>query len=59
MLLLPVIVFAIPVAAEELVALGLQPLAEGTELVDFELQDLAGVNRRLSDYKGKVVFLNF
>ena len=26
---------------------------------DFELSDLAGVRRRLSDYRGQVVVLNF
>ena len=27
--------------------------------IDFELSNLEGVNEKLSDYKGKVVFLNF
>jgi len=29
------------------------------EAIDFTLQDLNGVERTLSDYRGKVVFLNF
>ncbi|UCF97915.1 MAG: TlpA family protein disulfide reductase [Spirochaetaceae bacterium] len=47
------------VTTEEIVRIGLQPLEEGTEIVDFELQDLSGAIRRLSDFNGKVVFLNF
>lgn len=51
--------FAANVTTEEILRIGLQPLKEGTEMVDFELQDLSGSTRRLSDFKGKVVFLNF
>ena len=50
---------ATAVSTDELIRIGLQPLKEGTEIVDFELQDLSGVSRRLSDFRGKVVFLNF
>jgi thiol-disulfide isomerase/thioredoxin len=50
---------ATTITTDELVRIGLQPLKEGTEIVDFELQDLSGVSRRLSDFRGKVVFLNF
>lgn len=50
---------ALPLSAEEIRAAGLQPLREQTGIVDFELQDLAGVSRKLSDFEGKVVFLNF
>ena len=50
---------ATTVTTEELTRLGLQPIKEGTEIVDFELQDLTGESRRLSDFRGKVVFLNF
>ena len=50
---------ATAISAEELREIGLQPLKEGTAIVDFELPDLAGASRRLSDFKGKVVFLNF
>lgn len=57
--LLPLASFAASVTAEELRSVGLQPLKEGTEMVDFQLQDLSGTSRKLSDYKGKVVFLNF
>jgi thiol-disulfide isomerase/thioredoxin len=57
--LLPVLAFAGPASAEQLRELGLQPLKEGTRLVDFELKDLVGSSRKLSDFTGKVVFLNF
>ena len=50
---------ATTVTTDELLRIGLQPIKEGTEIVDFELQDLTGATRRLSDFKGKVVFLNF
>ena len=50
---------ATTVTIDELLRIGLQPLKEGTEIVDFELQDLTGATRRLSDFRGKVVFLNF
>ena len=50
---------ATAITAEELLQIGLQPIKEGTAIVDFELQDLSGGSRRLSDFKGKVVFLNF
>lgn len=35
------------------------PVAVGTPAPDFELQDLDGRTVRLSDFRGKVVFLNF
>jgi thiol-disulfide isomerase/thioredoxin len=44
---------------EEIREVGLQPLKEGTAIVDFELQQLGGGSRSLSSFKGKVVFLNF
>ena len=44
---------------DELRAVGLQPVKEGTAILDFELEDLEGVKHKLSDFKGKVVFLNF
>jgi thiol-disulfide isomerase/thioredoxin len=50
---------AATVTTDEIIRIGLQPLKEGTESVDFELQDLSGATRRLSDFRGKVVFLNF
>ena len=50
---------AAAVSTEELIRIGLQPLKEGTEIVDFELEDLSGATRRLSDFRGKVVLLNF
>jgi thiol-disulfide isomerase/thioredoxin len=50
---------ATPVTAEEFRQLGLQPPKERLEIVDFELLDLSGTTRRLSDFNGKVVFLNF
>ncbi len=45
--------------ATKMSAAGLQAVREGTELLDFELQDLKGNNIKLSSYRGKVVFLNF
>jgi thiol-disulfide isomerase/thioredoxin len=50
---------ATTVTAEEFRQRGLQPPKQRVESIDFELQDLSGTTRRLSDFKGKVVFLNF
>ena len=50
---------AAELTAEDIRAVGLQPLKEGTEAVEFELESLAGGMQKLSAYKGKVVFLNF
>jgi thiol-disulfide isomerase/thioredoxin len=50
---------AISITAEEFRQLGLQPPKSRLEIVDFELQDLYGTTRRLGDFNGKVVFLNF
>jgi peroxiredoxin len=36
-----------------------EPLVVGMTAPDFSLPDLEGKTRRLSDYRGKVVFLNF
>jgi cytochrome c biogenesis protein CcmG, thiol:disulfide interchange protein DsbE len=36
-----------------------EPLVVGMTAPDFSLPDLQGKNQRLSDYRGKVVFLNF
>jgi thiol-disulfide isomerase/thioredoxin len=47
------------ITSEELMKMGLQPVKEKLEIIDFELQDLSGTTRRLSDFNGKVVFLNF
>jgi len=38
---------------------GLQPLKNGTEMIDFELEDIDGRVTKLSSFKGKVIFLNF
>ena len=35
------------------------PKTDGQMAIDFTLADLEGVKVKLSDYKGKVVFLNF
>jgi peroxiredoxin len=51
--------FAADIAVADIRAVGLQPVKEGTKILDFELEDLEGAKRKLSDYKGKVVFLNF
>ena len=50
---------ATTITAEEFRQKGLQPPKERVEVIDFELQDLSGATRSLSDYRGKVVFLNF
>jgi thiol-disulfide isomerase/thioredoxin len=52
-------VTAATVTAEEFRQMGLQPPKEKVEIIDFELEDLSGTGRRLSDFNGKVVFLNF
>ncbi len=36
-----------------------EPLTVGMAAPDFTLPDMAGKNQQLSDYRGKVVFLNF
>src|SRR5881409_2431146 len=36
-----------------------EPLVVGMTAPDFRLPDMAGKSQRLSDYRGKVVFLNF
>ena len=51
--------FASDITVSDLRAVGLQPVKAGTKILDFELEDLEGVKRKLSDYGGKVVFLNF
>lgn len=59
LLLIPSFVFSADLSPEDFTAIGLQPLKEGTKLVDFKLKDLSGRDVSLSDFKGKVVFLNF
>lgn len=58
-LLVPAVLPAAELTQEEIRAVGLQPLKEGTAIVDFELESLGGGTRTLSSFKGKVVFLNF
>jgi len=36
-----------------------EPVTANSEMIDFELPDLQGNMRKLSDFKGKVIFLNF
>jgi cytochrome c-type biogenesis protein len=48
-----------PEVTRALNAAGLPAVAEGIDPIDFELPLLAGTRQRLSDLKGKVVFLNF
>jgi len=50
---------ATTVTEEEFRKMGLQPPKQRLESVDFELQDLSEETRSLSDFRGKVVFLNF
>ncbi|MBN1837460.1 MAG: TlpA family protein disulfide reductase [Spirochaetales bacterium] len=59
LLLLSAALPAAELTPEEIRAVGLQPLKEGTAIVDFELEALGGQSRSLSSFKGKVVFLNF
>ena len=59
LLLVPAVVPAAELTQNEIRAVGLQPLKEGTAIVDFELESLGGGKRTLSSFKGKVVFLNF
>jgi peroxiredoxin len=47
------------VTAEEFKAMGLAALKEGTASIDFTLSDLSGKKVSLSQYRGKLVFLNF
>ncbi|WKZ31704.1 MAG: TlpA disulfide reductase family protein [Thermodesulfobacteriota bacterium] len=36
-----------------------EPVVANTEMIDFELPDLSGKTHKLSDFKGKAIFLNF
>ncbi len=36
-----------------------EPVTANSEIIDFELPDMQGKMRKLSDFRGKVVFLNF
>ncbi|MFQ5441544.1 MAG: TlpA disulfide reductase family protein [Thermodesulfobacteriota bacterium] len=36
-----------------------EPVVKGSEAIDFTLPDLDGTEMKLSDFRGKVVFLNF
>ena len=45
--------------AADFARVGLVALDEGTEQLDFELEDLDGKKNKLSDLKGRVVLLNF
>ncbi|WP_455382232.1 TlpA disulfide reductase family protein [Salinispira pacifica] len=44
---------------QALADVGISPFREGVHSVDFTIQTLDGKKRSLSDYRGKVVFLNF
>jgi peroxiredoxin len=57
--LTPVAFAAERVTGEEFKAVGLAALKEGTKSIDFTLSDLSGKKVSLSNYRGKVVFLNF
>jgi peroxiredoxin len=59
MFLAPAAFAAGEVTAEEFKAMGLAALKEGTASIDFTLSDLSGKKVSLSQYRGKVVFLNF
>jgi peroxiredoxin len=56
------IIVVIVIIAVVIVATGkskFEPVDVGTEAIEFELPDLDGKLVKLSDYRGKVVFLNF
>jgi peroxiredoxin len=59
LLLAPAAFAAGGVTAEEFKAMGLAALKEGTASIDFTLSDLSGKKVSLSQYRGKLVFLNF
>lgn len=44
---------------EQLIGLGFRVFTEPVEAPDFELENLAGEQVKLSDFRGKTVFLNF
>ncbi len=44
---------------DKLVNLGIAVTKDKTESIDFELEDMNGKLRKLSSYRGKMVFLNF
>jgi peroxiredoxin len=58
-LLAPAAFAAGEVTTEEFKAVGLAALKEGTRSIDFTLTDLSGTKVSLSNYRGKLVFLNF
>jgi peroxiredoxin len=55
------IVFFLIIFSTQVFAMGARPKKASPSLkaIDFTLKDLSGVERTLSDYRGKVVFLNF
>ena len=46
-------------ASEYLSVLGIMPPNQEIEAIDFTVEALRGQSERLSDYRGKVIFLNF
>jgi len=58
-LVAPSVFAAEQVTAEDFKAMGLAALKEGTSSIDFTLSDLSGKKVSLSNYRGKLVFLNF
>ena len=59
LVLLAPVLFGADVSAKALRAAGLQSVREGTRYIDFELSDLRGNSRKLSDFQGKLIILNF
>jgi peroxiredoxin len=56
-------IVAVAVLVVTLIVLGqrwkFEPVVPGTDAIDFTLPDLDGVSKSFSEYRGKVVFLNF
>jgi len=66
LIILSVVLFIVIVGAIAIFALGRAPQqtvpvmeAQAVSSIDFTLQDLSGKSHTLSDYRGKLVFLNF
>jgi thiol-disulfide isomerase/thioredoxin len=50
---------ALTAVQQALVDIGISPFREGVHSIDFTVQNLEGRKKSLTDYRGKIVFLNF